>query len=92
MSSGSSGCVIIMIVMIAFANKISWAWEAYAALEENGWTFSECFRNLSYILSESELTGSYYGDLLIGYLLTLLCSIRNSIQAFKTSGGDYSIQ
>lgn len=89
---GVIGSVIVMIVMIFLANKISWAWEAYSALGDYDWTFSECFRELGFILDSSDLMGSYYADLIIGYLLTAVCSIRSIITAFRTSGGDYTIK
>lgn len=42
---GVIGSVVIMVVMIYFANRISWAWEAYYALKEYGYTFY--FRDLA---------------------------------------------
>ena len=89
---GVIGSVIIMLVMIFLANKVAWAWEVYAAWGDYGWSFSECFRYLNQILTEYDLMGAYVGDLVIGYILTILCSIRSIIQAFKTSGGDYTIK
>jgi len=89
---GVIGSVIIMIVMIFFANKIAWAWEAYSALEEYGYTFTDCFRALGEILKTSELTASYYGDLAIGYVLTLVASYRNIVSAFRTSTGSYTFK
>lgn len=84
--------ILIIVIMIFFANKFAWAWEAYDALSEYGYRFSDCFRGLSEILKASELTGSYYADLGIGYLLTLLASYKNIINAFKASTGNYTIK
>lgn len=89
---GVVGCVVIMLITIFFANKIAWAWEAYDALKEYNYTFSDCFRYLSYILEENELTGSYYGDLIIGYILTGISSFSNIRNAFQASGGDYKMK
>lgn len=89
---GVIGSVIIMLVTIFFANKIAWSWEAYIALKEYEYTFSDCFRYLGEILEASELTGSYYADLIIGYVLTFVSSFRNIIAAFKASGGDYTMK
>ena len=89
---GVIGSIIIMIVMIFFANKIAWSWEVYIVYSEYGYTFSDCFRALNEIIEFSELTGSYYGDLAIGYALTALSSYRNIISAFKTSTGSYTIK
>lgn len=88
---GVIGSIIIMVIMIFLANKIAWAWEAYSALKDFGLTFSDAFRSLGEILELNELTGSYYGDLAIGYLLTLIASYKNTITAFKTSAGSYSV-
>lgn len=89
---GVVGSVIIMLITIFLANKIAWSLEAYAALKEYDYTFSDCFRSLSYILESSELTGSYYSDLIIGYILTIISSFRNIINTYKASGGDYKMK
>lgn len=81
-----------MVIMIFFANKLAWAWEAYDALKEYEFTFFDCFQYLNEILADSELTGSYWGDLAIGYVLTALSSFRNIINAFKASVGSYSVK
>ena len=82
----------MMLVMIFFANRLSWTWDAYDALKDEGYTFSECYQYLDNILDLSELTGSYYSDLFIGYGLTLLCSVRRIIDAFRTSSGSYRMK
>lgn len=89
---GVIGSTIIMVVMIFFANKLAWAWDAYAALEAYDWSFGECYQDLGYILAQTELTGSYYGDLAVGYLLTALCSAKTIIGAFNSSAGKYTIK
>lgn len=89
---GVIGSVIIMVIMIFFANKIAWSWEAYSALKEYDYTFSDCFRALGEILKVTESTASYYGDLAIGYVLTLVASYRNIIGAFKASTGSYTFK
>lgn len=86
---GVVSCVMIMVVMIYFANRISWAWEAYSALGEYGFTFTDCYRALLDILELNELTGAYFGDLAIGYLLTAVSSFRYIKAAFQTSSGSY---
>lgn len=88
---GVAGSVIIMFLTIYLANKLAWSWEAYDALKLYGYTFSDAYRGLNEILRELDLTGSYYGDLIIGYVLTLVCTLKNIINAFKASGGNYSI-
>lgn len=89
---GVVGSVIIMLLTIYLANRLAWSWEAYDALKDYGYTFADSYRELDMILSETNLTAGYYGDLVIGYILTLLCSFRNIISAFRASGGSYSIR
>lgn len=88
---GVIGSVIIMLVMIYIGNKIAWSWEAFDALKEYGYTFSDCFRGLGEILDASDLYGSYCTDLVIGYLLTAICSYKNIINAFRASRGSYKM-
>lgn len=82
---GAISTVVIMIVMIFLANKIAWSWDAYDALKDYGWTFFDTFQNLDYILAESDLTGSYTTDLVIGYFLTALSSFKLIIGAFGSA-------
>lgn len=89
---GVIASVVIMIAACYFANKLAWTWEAYDALKEFGITFFDAFRNLGAIVSESGLTGPYYGDLAIGYGLTALASFRSIINAFRASNGSYTFR
>lgn len=84
--------VLISVVMIYFANNIAWAWEAYEALQSYGFTFSDAYRGLQDILVETEMTGSYYADLGIGYFLTFICSIGTIVSAFRASSGSYKMK
>lgn len=77
--------LIIMILMIFFANRLAWGIDAYNALKDYDWTFSEVFQNLDYIIEESDLTMYYYKDLIVGYLLTALSSYKFVINAFKAA-------
>lgn len=90
---GVIGSVIIMVVMIYFANKLAWTWDAYDAFKSTyDVTFSEIYQEIGAIIQESDLTGSYYTDLIIGYFLTILCSIKNIIGAFRASTGSYTMK
>lgn len=89
---GVFSSVVIAILVIFFANRIAWCWEAYDALKTYGYTFSDIYRTLGEILEASELTGSYYGDLIVGYLLTILCSLGTIIRTYKNSVGSYTIK
>lgn len=84
--------VIMSVIMIYFANNIAWAWEAYDALKDLGYTFSDAYRGLHDILVETDLTSSFYMDLAIGYILTVICSIGTIISAFRSSSGSYKMK
>lgn len=85
---GVISCVVIMILMIFFANKLAWSWEIYDVFTtEYGYeiTFFDAFLSADEIIKASELTSSYYKDLIIGYGLTALASFGNIVNAFKAS-------
>lgn len=89
---GVIASVVVMFVMIFFANKLSWAWEIYDVYKTDGITFFEAYQAADEVIAYSELTTSYYMDLLIGYALTLLATYRNIINAFKASTGSYTMK
>ena len=82
---GVIASVIIMFVMIFFANKLSWAWEIYDVYKLDGITFGQAFQSADEIIAYSELTATYYKDLAIGYVLTLVCSYKIIFNAFVSS-------
>lgn len=82
----------VVLVMVFFANKVSWAVSAYRELRDYDWTFFECFRNLDYILEVSELKGSYTSDLVVGYLISVIGCARRFILAIKDSTGSFRFQ
>lgn len=90
---GVIGSVIIMIVMIYFANNVSWSWEIYDVFKADyDITFFDAYVSMKDVLIESNLLGSYYGDLIIGYLLTAVASFRNIMNAFKVSTGNFTMK
>lgn len=89
---GVIGSVIVMFVMIYFANRIAWTWEAYDVLKEYGAGFFDVYRGLGEIISESDLTANYYGDLAIGYVLTIVCSFREIMNTFRASTGSFTMK
>ena len=83
--------VIITVVMIFFANKLSWSWEIYDVFKkELGYdiTFFDAFISSDDIITALEVTGDYYKDLMVGYALTILASYRNIINAFKATNAN----
>lgn len=84
--------LIVTVVMLFFANRIAWAVSAYSDLKELGVTFFDVYQNLDELIQLNELTASYYGDLIIGYVLTALCSISTIKRTWQTSNGSYSMK
>lgn len=84
--------VIIAVIMIFFANRIAWAFAVYSELKDSGITFFDTYRVLGDILKLTELTANYYGDLVIGYVLTIVCSIGTIVRTLKTSVGSYRMK
>lgn len=89
---GVIGSVVIMIIMIYFANKLAWSWEVYDAFKDYGIRFSDVYKGLFEVLTEYELMGSFYGDLAIGYLLTAVASFRSIFNTLKASTGSYTMK
>lgn len=89
---GVIASIVIVMIMVFFANKFAWTWNAYSALKENGWTFFDCFRELDYIIEVSELKGSYNSDLVVSYLISIVGCIRKFILAVKGSTGSFSFR
>ena len=80
--------IIIVIVAIFLANKVAWSWEIFEVYTKDfGYdiTFFDAFVGADEIIELSELTANYYGDLAIGYLLTVLSCYKNFIAAFKSA-------
>ena len=80
--------IIIVIVTIFLANKVAWSWEIFEVYTKDfGYdiTFFDAFVGADEIIEFSELTANYYGDLAIGYFLTVLSCYKNFIAAFKSA-------
>lgn len=85
--------VVVMVIMIYFVNRVSFAIDFYIVAKDYGWTFSDVYRSLNELLhADSDYFGAYVIDLVIGYLLTLISSIGMIIRAFRSSAGSYSIR
>lgn len=90
---GVISCIVMMLVMIFFANKIAWSWEIFDVYSPYyDVTFFDCFLSADEVIAESDLTVAYYGELVIGYLLTVVASYKDIIAAFKTSTGSFSMK
>lgn len=84
--------LIVTVVMLFFANRIAWAISAYSDLKELGVTFFDVYQNLDELIQLSELTANYYGDLIIGYGLTLLAGFSTIKRTWQLSNGSYSMK
>lgn len=86
--------VIVMFIMIYFANRMAWTWEAYDVLKghDNDVTFGGVFQSIEQIIKRVGYENEYYIDLAIGYILTLFCSATTMFHAFKSSSGNSVIK
>ena len=84
--------VVLSLVMVYFANKIAWTWEAYSELKDYGYSFFEIFRNLIAMAKEEDVMGDYIKDLGIGYLLTAVASVFYIRNALRESVGGYTFK
>ena len=89
---GLIGSLVIVFVLIYFANRLATAWIVYDALKEMGWSFSDCFQQLNMIMDLSGVTNLYYRDLAVGYGMTVVFGIFPAIGLFRTSRGEYTIR
>lgn len=91
--------VIVMIIMIYFANRVAWTWEAYEVFKEYdvnlkgvNFTFGGIFQSIETMIKEINCETEYYLDLGVGYVLTLLCSASTMFHAFKGSSGNAEVK
>ncbi|MCH5192044.1 MAG: hypothetical protein J1F23_07760 [Oscillospiraceae bacterium] len=89
---GVFACVLVMIFAVFFANKLVWAYDVYAELKDFDISFFDCYRSINNIITEFNLTEDYYVSLVMAYGLTVLGSVRNIINAFKSSTGSYKVK
>ena len=67
---------ILTIIMIYLANHISLAIDIYSEFKNYyEITFFNALRSISYFLSEPQYRSEFMKNLLIGYLLTFICSV-----------------
>jgi len=71
-------CVILGMLMIVFANYISYVWEIVDVLNESNpgsAAFGTVFRNLPEMMKKYELLGEFVGDLIMGLMFSLFAVI-----------------
>lgn len=89
---GVIASLIMTVVILFFANRIAWTWEAYSQLKDLDVTFFDIYRSLDELLALSELTSGYYVDLVIGYVLTFACSITTIKRTWQDSSGSFTMK
>jgi len=80
-------CAILSLVMVYFANRLSWSVEGYRAFVQEGFdvSFFDIYRGLDSLIEELEVTTEYYMDLAVGYVLFLIAGVSDVIRAFKNA-------
>lgn len=84
-------CIVIMILTVWLSNRVAWTLDAYTTLK-NELTFMDCFINLGELLEYNGYTGNYIGELIVGYILTLVGSLKTIIKTLKNISGNYTIK
>ena len=83
--------MVIVLIVLYVANRLGWAWELYDAIKDYGYSFSDCFANLSEYLKLIEVYDSYIMDIVVGLALTVVGTIGNVISTVKGVSGKYNI-
>lgn len=78
-------CVVIMLVVPYFADRLNWAIAYYQVFQENNLavSFGDCFKYVHDFISVDELEGDYIKDLLFVYAFAALGGFTMVRQAFK---------
>ena len=84
---------VFSVLMIYMAERASWSYTIYNAFKADyDLTFFDAFRATPAIIAENDLTSSFVGDLLIGYLLSAVGAASVIIRKIKEAKGIYSIK
>lgn len=89
---GVAVCCVCVALLTYLANQLCWSFMVYQGLSDVGWTFSDANIYLWNVLEECELTGSYLGELAIGYLFTILGAFGTMHQSLRRANGSYSFR
>lgn len=74
-------CCVIILAMTYFGNKMDWALSASSVLEMSFW---DCYRSISLFIEEEVIeASSYWGNLAMLYLFTLLGAVPTIINALR---------
>lgn len=78
-------CVLIMIAMVYFSTRLSWAVNISDALRKEGYdtSVSDSFKSLPKLMELTDTTGDFYTDLLVGYVLTAVASGATIIKSLN---------
>lgn len=86
--------IIVSLVIVFAANHISWIVACYKAYRDAGrnLSFGRVVKRFSRVMTELDIWGYYYKDLIIGYLLSFVASFSLAAKAFRDASGGYSIK
>lgn len=84
---------IISIIMLYFANKLSWTWEAYDAFIEQGdsVSFFDIYKNIMDLIKYSDLTSEFMMDLGLGYLFAVFGAASTVVSYIRAAKGNYKL-
>ena len=84
----------IAIAMIFIAEQVSWALVVSREFNKRGYetSFFEVYKELGDLIKLADATGDFVGELVVGYLLSLLVGVPYIINAFKEASGSYSVK
>ena len=72
--------LVVTAFVIALASRIGWTWVVYDELKFYGFTFNDVYFHLGEILEEAEMKGEYQKTWMMGYALTVLCSVGMKVR------------
>lgn len=76
--------VVVMIIMVYFGNRITWAIAVYQELKDYyDVTFFDCFRAMSDLLELFEVQSNYIGSMVMQYVFAALGAVPSIIAAGK---------
>lgn len=78
-------CVVMSILMLYVAGRISVSLELYLELKDYlGGTFFDYYRGMFDLLASVDEVGSFWGDLGMGYFLFVIVSVSYVVRALKS--------
>lgn len=90
---GIAVCVVIILLAAFLSVRLSWAYDVYSVLREDGVSFSYCFENIEEINSfDSDLEDNYNYNTIMSLGMTALGSVGFIVKEFKSNTGSYKVK